>query len=120
MDLEPVQYKHYIEIDSKDNITHGYSDAFYAPTSKSILLNVGGRQFELLGEVNPALYNLQGIALYKYKNKIATKKTEEEIQAEVDLLPSPPKTQNLEAQIAEIKELSLLSIQLLLEAEYGI
>ena len=60
---------HYIRLDEHNNITHGFSDAFEQPQAGDILITEqGGRHFELLGEINPPLTDMQGAFVYKYEN----------------------------------------------------
>ena len=83
-------YKHFIRLDADKNIIYSFSDAFEQPQAGDICINEqGGRQFELLGQVNPALRNMQGVYLYRYANKKVVAKTPAEIQAEVDAFPPP-------------------------------
>lgn len=59
--------KHYIRIDADDYIIHGFSDAFEQPRPDDILINEqGGRHFELLGEINPPLQDIERRYLYRY------------------------------------------------------
>ena len=79
--------KHYIRLDSNNNIVYGFSDDFEQPLVADICINEdGGRHFELNGVINPPLASAQGIYLYKYVNNEVILKTEAEIQQE--MLPS--------------------------------
>ena len=53
-------YKHYIRVNG-DIVIYGFSSEFELPLDTDICINEnGGRQFELLGEVNPQLVNDNG------------------------------------------------------------
>lgn len=83
--------KHYLRIDNLNRCLHGFSDAFEQPVGTDICINEnGGRHLELLGTINPTLTDLNGIHLYKYTDKVE-KRTEEEIQADLDIINSKPK-----------------------------
>lgn len=70
--------KHYIRIDEQNNITHGFSDAFEQPQGSDILINdLGGRHFELFGQINPSIQNEQGVYLYRYSDGVILHKTSE-------------------------------------------
>ena len=84
--------KHYIRLDSNNNIVKGFSDAFEQAIEWDICINEnGGRHFELFDVVNPAIQN-KGIYLYKYADGVIIPKSQEEIEQEMSLLPLPPKT----------------------------
>jgi hypothetical protein len=86
--------KHYIRLDNNNNITKGFTDYFEEALSTDVCIQLdAGNQFELLGMINPFLvmdYTL--ISLYKYIDGNVVIKTDEEIQAEIKLIPAP-KTQ---------------------------
>ena len=87
------QIKHYIIINENKHIVHGFSTAFEQPLGTDICIskgNLDARHFELLGEINPSLTDENGISLYKYTDKVE-KRTEEEIQADLDIINSLPK-----------------------------
>lgn len=80
--------KHYIKIDNNKRITKGFSTDFEEPQENDICINEnGGRHFELLGQINPSLLNMQGVYLYKYENGEITKRTEEEIGNDINEIP---------------------------------
>jgi len=86
-------YKHYIRLDSNNNIVYGFSDAFEQPQEGDICINEnGGRHFELNGVINPSLA-IDGIYRFKYVDGEIVEKTSEEIEAEKAALPPPPKTE---------------------------
>lgn len=59
--------KHYIRIDKENKIIYGFSSDFEKPLPTDICINEnGGRQFELLGEVNPNLLNEDGCHRFRY------------------------------------------------------
>ena len=73
--------KHYITVD-KGIVIDGYSDEFKTPSDTDICINEnGGRQFELLGEINPPLLN--GDNCHRFRCDTIT--TEEKIQTSEDV-----------------------------------
>ena len=90
--------KHYIRVDLEGRIIKGYSD--YAEFNNVVLdtdicINEnGGTQFEMLGLVNPNLMNEQFVYIYKYVDEVVMNRTEEEIQADIDNLPTPEPTES--------------------------
>ena len=99
--------KHYISIRKDGCIVNGFSDAFRQPSETDILLtDEGGYQFRLhylvydptyeltwhhrVSEENPALYDWNGmIPLYKYEGGFVKRRTEEEIEADREVLMQP-------------------------------
>lgn len=80
--------KHYIRIDEKNRIINGFSDDFEQQIDTDICIaNDAGRQFEILGQVNPDIIDSNGILLYKYENNQVIERTTEEIAADFQLLP---------------------------------
>lgn len=76
--------KHYIRLDTNNRIIKGFSDAFEQPEEQDICINQeGGRHFELLGQVNPLLTNMDGSHLYKYEDGNIVEITEAEQEEEV-------------------------------------
>ncbi len=78
--------KHYIRFDANNCIVKGFSDAFEHPEESDICINQeGGRHFELLGQVNPALFDGYGCPKYKYNldTKIISETNNEEKQDEL-------------------------------------
>ena len=107
---------YWITIDDQNRITSGWSDGPNPDrdTSDAVLLtNQGeGYQFRLFpnGEENPQLFNMQGIPLYKWDGKKAIKRSESEIQADIDALPEPEQTIPLEARVEYVeKAIEILS-----------
>ena len=100
--------KHYIRTDAEGNIVYGFSDAFEQPLDGDICITEqGGRQFDLLGEINPSLRNDDGMYLYKYEGGVPVKKTPEEIKAVTDVI-------NLEKlRESKLEENSVLCNQIL-------
>lgn len=75
--------KHYIRIDSHNNVIKVFSDAFEQPQPGDICIaEEAGRHFELFGQVNPPLMGMDGVHLYHYTGDAVTAKTPEEIEAE--------------------------------------
>jgi len=84
-------FQHYIRIDENKNIIYGFSTAFEQPLEADICINEdGSRHFELFGVINISLTDEKGIRLYKYTDKVE-KRTEDEIQADLDIINSKPK-----------------------------
>lgn len=84
-------FRHYIKIDDRNRVLHGYSDAFEQPESNDICIaDDAGRHFELFGEINPQLTTVEGVPLYKWDSDQVVKRLEQEIQADVDALPPHP------------------------------
>lgn len=80
--------KHFIRLNTNNYIIKGFSDAFEPPLDNDICVNQeGGRHFELLGNVNPPLIDLNGCHLYKYVDGVVTETREEERKAELASLP---------------------------------
>jgi len=97
--------KHYVRIDSKNNIIKGFSTDFENSIEGDICVNEdGGRHFQLLNIINPSMVNKQMIYLYKYVDYVIQLKTDEEIALEVSELPALPKT---EQEIADERLVSL-------------
>lgn len=91
--------KYCIRIDKQNRIIKGFSDAFEQPQEGDICINEEGqRHFELFGQINPALTNDQGIALYKWDGEVK-QRTAEEIQKDIDdLQPILPSFENLQVE----------------------
>lgn len=76
--------KHYIRLDSNNNVIKGFSDAFEQPLSGDVCINEKGeRHFELFGQVNPPLQSPNGVFLYYYTGDTIVVKPQEEIVAEI-------------------------------------
>lgn len=96
---EDYGFIHYIKVDDNGNITDGWSSGpnYNKDTTDAIVINEkGDYQFRLVfpdgtqSEENPSLWDWNGINLYKYIDRDIIHKTDEEIQAEIDLIPPPP------------------------------
>lgn len=85
--------KHYIRMDDRNRIIYGFSDAFEEEGEGDICISeMGGRQFELLEEINPPLVDENGVYRYRYENGEIVKRSEEERQADIPpivVLPDP-------------------------------
>lgn len=82
-----IYNKHYIRVEDTF-IVKGFSDAFEAPLETDICINEkGGRHFEIDGEINPSLYNINGTHIYRYDTEIR-KATEEELASEYEIINS--------------------------------
>lgn len=92
-------YKHYIRVDEDNRIIKGFSDAFEQPEEQDICINQeGSRHFELLGVINPSLFDSAGCHLYKYTDEIITETTEEERAVEVEEKPRDKTPEELQAE----------------------
>ena len=112
-----MENKHYIRLENT-NITKGFSDAFETPLETDICVNEeGGRHFELFGVINPSLVNYKGIYLYKY-NEDVIKKTDEEIQIEVDALPIKPTVIPLEDRVTNA-EVDIVTLEETIDVIFG-
>jgi hypothetical protein len=91
--MEQFYDKHYIRVDASNRITSGFSDAFEQPEETDICINQeGGRHFELLGQINPPLVDMQGCHLYKYEGGVVQGTTADEKKAELEVLPKQPES----------------------------
>ena len=105
---------HFIRIDERNRIVHGFSDAFEEPGESDVMINgEGGRHFRLildgeLSEENPAgmIRNEQDVPLLKWdaKNKKIARRAEKEIQADIDAIPPPEPSVPVEGRIAELEK----------------
>ena len=89
--------KHFIRIDERDRIIHGYSDEFEEYQEGDIEINVGmnpGRHFVIFvdGEwlTNPQLTVEYGIPLYKWSGTEIQARTPQEIEDDTPEPPDPP------------------------------
>lgn len=100
-----IYNKHYIRIDARNRIIHGFSDAFEQPRDGDICVDEqGGRHFELFSEINPPLLSELGISLYAWKGNKAVKRSDAEIQADIDVLPKSEQPDDLGKIIKEQAE----------------
>lgn len=98
-------YKHYIRKDANGYIIKGFSDAFEEPLETDICINSkGGRQFELLNEVNPPLTNMDRCHLYKYVDGKIIETTQAEQDAELATFPVPVVKLSVEEELTATKE----------------
>ena len=87
--------KHYIKTDDRDRIVDGWSNGPRPDKdiSGAICINEkGGYQFRLFpgGEENPLLFTMDRIPLYKYVGGAVQERSEEEIEADRDMIPPAP------------------------------
>ena len=87
--------KHYIRLDGAGRVIDGWSDGPLPDrdTDGAICIcEQGGYQFRLEpdGAENPALYNWDGIPLYKWDGQAVQPRTEAEIAADREERPAPP------------------------------
>lgn len=95
--------KHYIRLDSSNRVVKGFSTDFEEPLETDICITEkGGRHFELNGDVNPPLVNMDGIHIYKYIDGKVVETTEEERKTELENLHQIPKTESLEVEISNL------------------
>lgn len=100
--------KHYINVDDRGRIVDGWSDGPHPqrqPIEQTVLLtDQGGYQFRLFpgGEENPALWDMDGIPLYKYEDGEVLERTQDEIEADRAALPKPEDKPTPEERIAEL------------------
>lgn len=104
--------KHYILIDTANNIILGWSDGPHnnKSTEGAICINdKGGYQFRLTpdGEENPPIYNMDGIPLYKWDGKQVIPRTEAEIEADRAAIPEPPPSE-LEQLRADVDFMAIM------------
>lgn len=100
--------KHYINVDDRGRIVDGWSDGPHPekdPTGAICINEEGGYQFRLHpgGEENPALWDMDGIPLYKYVDGEVLERTPEEIEADRAALPKPEVKPSPEERIAELE-----------------
>lgn len=97
--------KHYIRLHTNDCIVKGFSDAFEEPEEGDICINQkGGRHFELFGQINPALCNMQGQPIYLYENEVIRELTAEEQSSLFQIpVPEPTETEILRAENEKLK-----------------
>lgn len=80
--------RHYIQLNSFNQITSGFSDAFRQPTETDICINEeGGYQFRLivdgeLSEENPPLFEGFNIPLYEWKDNKVVRRAEKDLEAD--------------------------------------
>lgn len=89
-----IYNRHYILTRPDGAITGAWSDGPHPEkdTASAICINEkGGYQFRLYpdGEENPAIYDDDGIPLYKWDGSQVVERTEEEIEAERAAIPDP-------------------------------
>ena len=113
--MDEFYNKHYIQIDDRNRIIYGYSDAFLKeyeqPAESDICINEqGGYQFKLkfadgtLSEENPVLYDFDYmIPLYAYENGAVIARTSEEINADIAAIPIPAPTPTLDERVSEVE-----------------
>lgn len=93
--------KHYIRLDTNNYITKGFSDAFEEPLQADICINEeGGRQFELLEEINPPLFAPNRTHRYKYEDGAGRETTPEEQAEEYASFPVPTPQITMEERLA--------------------
>ena len=112
--------KHYIKVDSSGRIVGAFSDAFHQPDEDAVCINdKGGYQFRLFpgGEENPTLYQWpHRVPLYKYEDGEIIRRTEEEIQKDIDALPKPEVgPTKLEQMEAKLTYMAIMTDTLLVE-----
>ena len=106
--MDEIYNKHYIDVDDRGRIIGGFSDGPHSGKSADgyiLLRSDGGYQFRLYpdGEENPALWDMDGIPLYKYEGGEVVPRTEEELAADRGVLPKPEDKPSPEERIAELE-----------------
>lgn len=89
-----IYNKHYIRIDDQSYIIDWWSDGprHNEDITDAICINdIGDYQFVFDGESNPYPVSVNGIPLYKWNKsqKEIVKRSDAEIQADIDALPKP-------------------------------
>lgn len=84
-------YNHYIIVDDNNCIIDGWSDGpCNKDTSTAICIAESeSYHFAFLGEENPALFDMNGIPVYKYENGEVAPRTSEEIELDFISIPKP-------------------------------
>ena len=103
--------RHYVAINEQNHIISGWSDGPEPDVSTDgaiLLTDKGGYQFRLYsdGEENPNLMNCEGVFLFKWdaKNKKIVRRTEKEIQADIDAIPAPEPVIPMEERIEHLEK----------------
>ena len=110
IEMETIFNKHFIRIRDDGAIIRGFSDAFEQPEPTDILINdQGGYQFRLIidgipTEENPLLHNSFGIPIFKFNGEHVTRRTEAEIQADIDALPQPEPMPTPEERLSTMEQ----------------
>lgn len=86
--MEMPKVKVFIEIDEKSNIIKIFSNVFGEPTESSILIDegFGDKYAHAHLYLDKPIFDINGIAQYKYIDNKIREKTQEEIQTEIDAL----------------------------------
>jgi len=92
--MDEFYNNHYIATDDRGRIINAWSDGPQPEldtTNAVCISDKGGYQFRLTpgGEENPALYDMDGIPLYKWDGENILPRTEEEIEADRAAIPDP-------------------------------
>lgn len=123
--------KHYIRLDEHNRIIKGFSDAFEKPLEADICINeYGGRHFEIDGEINPCLVNMDGTHNFRYEEvelqsedteekvftKVVRKATDEELAEELATIPVPePVPSDVEVLQEQMLDMMEMQTDLLME-----
>lgn len=93
-------YKHFVRVDDRNRVIYGYTIAFEQPKVGDVcIVEDGIRQFQL------SYKTMDGVPLYKVVNGELMERTQEEIDADISALPTPPPTS--EDRIAALETLVL-------------
>lgn len=104
-------YKHYITLDVKGSVIKGFSSEFEQPAFDDICINEnGGRQFELMGEINPNIFNHKGQPLYTYKDNIVLALTDAEREALYPVIVEPSMSLSTRLDLVEAMLNDMLGI----------
>ena len=104
--------KHYIRLDGAGRVIDGWSDGPFPDrdTDGAICIcGQGGYQlrFSPDGKENPALYNWDGIPLYKWDGQAVQPRSEEEIEGDRAEIPASP-TSEIERLRADVDFLAAM------------
>ncbi len=87
--------RHYITVDAQGRIAAGWSDGPHPERNATTAICInkqGGYQFRFAdsGKVNPPLYTMDGLPLYKYADGKIIPRTDEEIATDRAAIPAAP------------------------------
>jgi hypothetical protein len=90
-------------LDASNRIIKGFSDAFEQPLNTDICVNdKGGRQFELLGIINPPLVSMDGTHPFRWDGTKVVIATDDEVKAELDSFAPKAQTPSIQEQLDAI------------------
>ena len=102
--MEDIIIKHHIRLNNKSHIIKGFSTAFEQPREDDICINEdGGRHFEMLGMINPALTRDDGLPKYKYVNGEILLTTDEDLTEEIAAMQPPEPNLSIDERLTQIE-----------------